>query len=180
MYLSKKIVLTMSSTTNIEVALPHRDRWGRPDHLVSIQGLLDEKLAKQHLLRAEHRWKGVQLNKMLVLLSEIQDGQQQQQLEKMEHFMSSLKQWSASCPVSSSTMKKWSTSCPSSFSTFPSSPFLSSLCDHFYLSVGCWMLYWHICCLNMLFGSILSYTAAIFWFLNYSWLVGSVPVVYIA
>ncbi|KAI8525405.1 hypothetical protein RHMOL_Rhmol13G0228100 [Rhododendron molle] len=82
----------MSSTTNIEVALPHRDRRGRLDYLVSIQGLLDEILAKLHHLRAEHRWKGVQLNKMLVLLSEIQDGQQQQ-LETMEYFLSSQQQY---------------------------------------------------------------------------------------
>ncbi|KAE9461804.1 hypothetical protein C3L33_06297, partial [Rhododendron williamsianum] len=74
----------MSSTTNAESALLYRDCQGRPDHLASIQGLLDETLANLHHLSAEHRPQGVQLNEMQVLLTEIQAGQQQQ-YETMEH-----------------------------------------------------------------------------------------------
>ncbi|XP_058198074.1 uncharacterized protein LOC131313657 [Rhododendron vialii] len=82
----------MSSTTNAESALPYRDCQGRPDHLASIQGLLDKTLANLRHLSAEHRPQGVQLNEMQVLLTEIQAGQQRQ-YETMEQFLSSQKQY---------------------------------------------------------------------------------------
>lgn len=82
----------MSSTTNAESTLLYRYCQGRPGHLVSIQGLLDETLANlRHLISAEHP-QGVQLNEMLVLLTEIQAGQQRQ-YETMEHFISSQQQY---------------------------------------------------------------------------------------
>ncbi|KAG5516780.1 hypothetical protein RHGRI_037505 [Rhododendron griersonianum] len=87
------LCMEMFSTTNIEVALPHGDRQGGPNHLVSLQGLLDKILAKlHHLLSAEHCPQRVQLNEMLDLLTEIQVGQQRQ-YETMEHFMSSQQQY---------------------------------------------------------------------------------------
>ncbi|KAE9461806.1 hypothetical protein C3L33_06299, partial [Rhododendron williamsianum] len=60
---------------------------------LTVEGLLDKILAKlHHLLSAEHCPQRVQLNEMLVLLTEIQ-ARQQRQYETMEHFMSSQQQY---------------------------------------------------------------------------------------